>query len=175
MVEDSDVANRQTVTVTIMLHPTAGVSQANTFNQDVTTVFKVNILGPGTTFVFEISPLAINNTTSPDCNMPKVLSGKDGPVAEFLVLGIPKRARRPIITFIFAAKERTAGIEPDSDVAFEIDRTGEPGASGEVNCPTPISSAFVDRALDSSRAQGLTIGFSAEIPDVIYILCSQTQ
>jgi len=158
-----------------MLHPTASVSQADAFNQDVATVLQVDILGPRPAFVFEINPLAVNSAPSPDCDMLKVLAGKDGPVAEFLVLSIPKRARRPIITFIFAAKERTAGIEPDSDVAFEIDRTGEPGAGGEVNCPTPVSCAYVYGALDSSRAQELTIGFSSEIPDVIYILCSKTQ
>jgi hypothetical protein len=135
-----------------MLHPTAGVSQADAFNQNVTTVFKINILWPGTTFVFEINPLAVNNATSPDCHMSKVLAGKDGPVAEFLTLVITKFARRPIITFIFTAKERTAGIKQDSDVAFEINRTGKPGAGGEINCPAPISGTFIDCVLDSFRA-----------------------
>ena len=49
-----------------MLHPTASVSQVNAFNQDIATVLQVDILGPGTAFVFEISSLAVNNAPSPD-------------------------------------------------------------------------------------------------------------
>ena len=86
-----------------MLHPTACRSEADVFDEDVTTVFEIDVLGSGAVFVFEIYSLAVDDAASSDCDVFEAFACYDGPVAECLIVGAFELAGRAVVGFVLAA------------------------------------------------------------------------